>query len=145
MAKIIYTTETGISIIHPTGELSIDQVFQKDVPDEYKSTAHIVEDEVIPSDRTFRNAWQHDIEKDKHFISENLDKAKEIHKEKLRSERKSLLETQDVLFMKALENGIDTSTIVKEKQRLRDITKLVDDIKDTKELRTISCNTGKAE
>lgn len=143
--KIVYTTETGIAIVHPTGELSIDQVFQKDVPDQYKSTAHIVEDEVIPSDRTFRNAWQHDIEKGKHSISENLDKAKEIHKESLRSERKSLLETQDVLFMKALEAGINTKDITEEKQRLRDITKLVDDIKDTKELRTISCNTGKAE
>jgi len=55
--KIIYETETGISIIHPTGELSIEEVLNKDVPEQYKSSAHIVEDDAIPSDREFRNAW----------------------------------------------------------------------------------------
>lgn len=143
--KIIYTTETGIAIIHPTGELTIDQVFQKDVPDEYKSTAHIVEDEVIPSDRTFRDAWQLDYnEKDKKLvpaISENLDKAKEIHKEKLRAERKPLLEEQDILFMKALETNSDTKKILEEKQRLRDITELVDKCDNTIDLRKITINS----
>ena len=145
MSKIIYTTETGISIIHPTGELTIDQVFQKDVPDKYKPTAMIVDDEYIPSDRTYRNAWEFtgvDLV-NKTCISENLEKSKEIHKERLRAERKHLLEEQDVLFMKALETNSDTKKILEEKQRLRDITKLVDTVKDTIELRTISCDTGK--
>ena len=52
----------------------------------------------------------------------NLTKAKNITKDRLRVERKSLLEAQDVLFMKAQEAGSDTSAIVTEKQRLRDIT-----------------------
>ena len=51
-----------------------------------------------------------------------LAKAKEITKDRLRVERKPLLEAQDVLFMKAQEAGSDTSAIVTEKQRLRDIT-----------------------
>lgn len=149
MSKIIYTTETGIAIIHPTGELSIDQVFQKDVPEQYKPTAYIVEDEVIPADRTYRNAWEHIALQTigevgiKHSISENLDKAKEIHKEKLRAERKPLLEEQDVLFIKALETNSDTKKILEEKQRLRDITELVDKCDNTIELRKISCSTGK--
>lgn len=145
--KIIYTTETGIAIIHPTGEMPIEQVFQKDVPEQYKATAYIVKDEVIPTDRTYRNAWQHDITENEksisHSISENLDKAKEIHKERLRAERKPLLEEQDVLFMKALETNSDTKKILEEKQRLRDITELVDKCDNTIDLRTISCNTGK--
>ena len=132
-------------MVHPTREIPIEQVFQKDVPDKYKPTAMIVDDEYIPSDRTYRDAWEFtgvDLV-NKTCISENLDKAKEIHKERLRAERKPLLEEQDVLFIKALETNSDTKKILEEKQRLRDITKLVNDIKDTIELRTISCNTGK--
>lgn len=71
------------------------------------------------------------------MITVNLNKAKEITKERLRVERKPLLEAQDVLFMKAQEDGADTTDIVKEKQRLRDITKLADSAKTTDELKTI--------
>ena len=52
----------------------------------------------------------------------NLTKAKNISKDRLRVERIPLLEAQDVAFMKAQEAGSDTSAIVTEKQRLRDIT-----------------------
>ena len=120
--RIIYETETGISIIVPSGELSIEKVFEKDVPEQYKASAKIVEDSEVPADRAFRNAWK--LDKDK--IVEDVGKSKEVQKEKLRAERKALLEEQDVLYMKALENGSDTASIVAEKQRLRDITKKVD-------------------
>jgi hypothetical protein len=59
-------------------------------------------------------------------ITVNIDKAKDITKDRLRAERKSLLEAQDVLFQRALESGDDTTAIVAEKQRLRDITNQVD-------------------
>ena len=55
-------------------------------------------------------------------IAVSLTKAKNITKDRLRVERKPLLEAQDVLFMKAQEAGSDTSAIVTEKNRLRDIT-----------------------
>ena len=55
-------------------------------------------------------------------ISVSLTKAKVITKDKLRADRKPLLEAQDVAFMKAQEAGTSTSAIVTEKQRLRDIT-----------------------
>jgi len=131
--RIIYETETGISIIVPSGELSIEKVFDKDVPEQYKSTAKIVEDSEVPADRTFRNAWKLDHGK----IVEDVSKAKEIHKEKLRAERKPLLEEQDVLYMKALENGNDTKEIVNEKQRLRDITKKVDLCKTINDIKKV--------
>jgi len=56
----------------------------------------------------------------------NLDKAKAITKDRLRQERAPLLTVQDVAFQRALEANADTTAIVAEKQRLRDITQLVD-------------------
>ena len=55
-------------------------------------------------------------------IAVSLTKAKAITKDRLRVDRKPLLEAQDVAFMKAQEAGSDTSAIVTEKNRLRDIT-----------------------
>ena len=70
-------------------------------------------------------------------ITINLDKAKDIKKVKLREERKPLLEAQDVLYMRAQESGSDTTAIVTEKQRLRDITKLADEASSIEELKSI--------
>jgi hypothetical protein len=69
-------------------------------------------------------------------ITVDITKAKVITKDRLRAERKPLLEEQDILFMKAQEAGSDTSAIVTEKQRLRDITKQVDSMTTTNELKT---------
>ena len=60
------------------------------------------------------------------MITINFDKAKAITKERLRAERTPLLQAQDVAFQRATEEGANTATIVAEKQRLRDITKLAD-------------------
>ena len=60
------------------------------------------------------------------MITVDIEKAKELVKEKLRIDRKPLLEAQDALFMKAQESNSDTTAIVAEKQRLRDITNDVD-------------------
>jgi hypothetical protein len=68
-------------------------------------------------------------------ISVDITKAKVITKDKLRVERKPLLEAQDVAFMKALEAGTSTSAIVAEKQRLRDITNAVDSMTTTNQLK----------
>ena len=59
-------------------------------------------------------------------ITINFTKAQALTKERLRIERAPLLAAQDVLFQRALETGKDATAIVKEKQRLRDVTKLVD-------------------
>jgi hypothetical protein len=59
------------------------------------------------------------------MIKINLDKAKEIQKDKLREARKPLLEKLDVDFVKALELGGDTASIAAQKQALRDVTNIV--------------------
>lgn len=62
MKRIIYPNENGgVSIIVPSPEYletnTIESLAEKDVPPgvEYK----IVEESEIPSDRTFRNAWEY--------------------------------------------------------------------------------------
>jgi len=68
-------------------------------------------------------------------ITVDITKAKVITKDRLRAERKPLLEAQDILFMKAQEAGTSTSAIVTEKNRLRDITKQVDTMTTTTQLK----------
>ena len=71
-----------------------------------------------PSDIHFRNAWTLSGT----VISEDMTTAKTIFKNKIREVRKPLLEAQDVLFMKAMEDGDSTeqSTIATKKKELRD-------------------------
>jgi hypothetical protein len=71
------------------------------------------------------------------MITINLDKAKAITKNRLRAERIPLLQAQDVAFQRALESNTDTTTIVAEKQRLRDITTLADQATTLDELKAI--------
>ena len=61
-------------------------------------------------------------------IGINLNKAKDIQKERMRMVRKSLLETEDITYMRAIEVGdADAQTVsATRKQALRDVTQLVD-------------------
>lgn len=124
MKRILYSTEDGgVAVLIPTPEYlethTIEELAAKDVPPGV--AWQIVETDTIPSDRAFRNAWcLHDG-----ALHHDQDKCCEITKDRLRAERKPLLEAQDVLYMRAQEAGQDTTAIVAEKQRLRDVTKLV--------------------
>lgn len=73
-------------------------------------------------------------------ITINLNKAREITKNRLRYEREPLFQELDVKYQRALEANADTTSIVAEKQRLRDITKLADQANSPDELKAISCN-----
>ena len=70
----------------------------------------------VPSNRDFRGAWSLSGS----VISEDMTKAKEIFKDKIREVRKPLLEAKDVELMKALEAGSDTTAIATAKDALRD-------------------------
>ena len=71
-------------------------------------------------------------------INVDITKAKVITKDRLRVERKPLLEAQDVAFQRALESGSETTAIVTEKQRLRDITNAIDAMTTTDQLKAAS-------
>ena len=58
----------------------------------------------VPSDRLFRDAWSLSGT----VITEDLTAARAIFKDKIREVRKPLLEAQDALYMRALEDS-DTS------------------------------------
>lgn len=136
MTKVIVfrNDNGGVAVCIPTGELPIDTVLGRDVPQ--GRDARIVDSSDLPEDdNDFFDAWEMDAKS----VTVNLDKAKEIQKDRLRAERAPLLAAQDVLFQRALETGVDTSAIVAEKQRLRDITSKADTCKTTAELRALNC------
>ena len=72
----------------------------------------------VPSDRHFREAWTLNGK----VISEDMTKAKEIFKDKIREVRAPLLDAEDVLYMKDLEaDDADAKTAsVTKKKALRD-------------------------
>jgi hypothetical protein len=71
-----------------------------------------------PSNRYFRDAWS--LSGD--VITEDLDVAKEIFKDKIREVRKPLLEAEDVAYIKALEDDDATAKAISKakKDNLRD-------------------------
>ena len=112
MSKIIYTNSDGtVSIINPTGDVN-DAI--KDVPSGL--SYEIVEDSVIPTDRTFRNAWKQNNK----TIETDIAKAREIHKNNIRNARTPKFAELDIEFQKALETSSSTTDIVSKKQTLRD-------------------------
>jgi len=129
---IVYTNEEGrVTVCYPTGVLPIEEVQAKDTP----AGSVIVEFDSLPNEhKEFFNAW----ELNDTTVTVNLTKAKEITKGWLRAEREPLLAAQDVAFQRALETGADTTAIVAEKQRLRDITQLADQATTLDELKAIT-------
>ena len=114
---IIHSTENGnVAVTIPTGEISIEAVLAKDCP----KGALIVEQSSLPQGvgAEFYDAWELADGK----VTVSLAKATEITKKRLRAEREPLLQAQDVAFQRAQESGADTTAIVAEKNRLRDIT-----------------------
>ena len=112
MSRIIYTNSDGtVSIVNPVGNVN-DAI--KAVPSGL--SYEIVEDSVIPTDRSFRNAWKQNSK----TIETDMTKAKEIHKINIRLARKDKLAELDIEFQKALETSASTTDIVSKKQALRD-------------------------
>jgi hypothetical protein len=113
---IIFTNDNGgVSVCIPTGELPIEAVKEKDTP---KGSIIVNQSDLPNQYNDFFNAW----ELADGVVTVSLAKATEITKKRLRAEREPLLQAQDVAFQRAQESGADTTAIVAEKQRLRDIT-----------------------
>mgnify|MGYP003138055545 CR=1 FL=1 len=69
-------------------------------------------------------------------LSYNMNIARDIHKENIRSAREPLLAKLDVDYQRALETSADTKEIVAKKQALRDAPNVSDitDASDVKDL-----------
>ena len=113
MSKIIFTQSDGIvAVINPISGDANDAI--KDVPSGF--AYEIVDDSVIPTDRSFRDAWVQDSK----TIKTDMSKAREIHKKNIRNARTPKLAELDIEFQKALETSSSTTDIVSKKQALRD-------------------------
>ena len=112
--KIIYQNKEGsISIIHPTGELSIEEVAAKDVPEGV--AYEIVEDDAIPADRFFRNAWVANGA----AVEVDLDQAKSIGHDIRRTQRAEEFAPFDNIIAKQIP-GLDASEAEASRQAIRD-------------------------
>ncbi len=72
------------------------------------------------------------------IITIDLPRAKEITKDRLRVERKPLLEALDIEVMKNITDAVKLVEIEAEKQRLRDITNVVDGLSTVEQLKAVS-------
>lgn len=130
MAQVVVTSNVdgGVGVAYPTGEVPVEKIAAM-------INGYVVDNSTLPQNHDFFNAW----EQTRGVVTVNLAKAKEITKTRLRQERIPLLAAQDVAFQRAQETGADTSAIVAEKQRLRDITNLADACTTLEQLRALSC------
>jgi hypothetical protein len=93
---IFQNAEGGVSVIIPTGELPIEEVAAKDVPEGV--AYEIVEDDAIPADRFFRNAWVASGA----TVDVDLDKAKDIGHDIRRIKREAEFAPFDAIIMKQI-------------------------------------------
>lgn len=113
--KIIYTRpDGGVSVVTPC--TTIEEAWAKLPPEAINP--EVVEDSVIPVDRTFRNAWKAEGKS----VSHDMEKCREIHRDRIREAREPVLAQLDVEFIKALESAdaVLQAQVVSQKQVLRD-------------------------
>jgi hypothetical protein len=113
MKRIIYqNSEGGVSVIIPTGELPIEEVAAKDVPEGV--AYEIVEDDAIPADRFFRNAWVANGA----AVDVDLSKAKDIGHDIRRTLRTEEFKPYDEVIMKQIP-GADAVAAEEARQQVR--------------------------
>lgn len=98
MSKIVYfdPDENNLAVVHPTGEVPIDELVKTVVPDGV--SYEIVPDDAIPSDRTFRDAWVSTGS----TITEDLTKSKEIGHDYRRAKRAEEFAPHDDVIAKQI-------------------------------------------
>lgn len=79
----------------------------------------IIQENEIPKDRAFRNAW-----KDDGGITVDMEKARELHRQNMRIERAPVLAALDIEYQRADESRsrVEKDVIAEKKQALRDVT-----------------------
>jgi hypothetical protein len=113
-SRIIFQNESGgVSVIIPTGELPIEGVAAKDVPEGV--AYEIVEDDAIPSDRFFRNAWVANGA----AVDVDLDKAKDIGHDIRRAQREAEFAPLDAVIAKQIP-GTSATEAEAGRQAIRD-------------------------
>jgi len=113
MRKILFTnTDGSVSVIHPVrntiGEtLTTDAEIEQRAWDKLPVDAInpvFVDESAIPTDRTFRNAWEHSG----NSVTQNITKAKTIAHDKRREARSAEFAPHDEVIMKQIP-GVDAT------------------------------------
>ena len=102
------------SVMAPAGGKTVEFCVANYLPEgitDYK----IVEDSVLPTDRTFRNAWR----KDGETVKEDLTESKKLAHEKRRYDRTKEFKPYDDIVMKQIP-GSDTEAAEAERVKIRD-------------------------
>ena len=134
MAKFaIELADGGVSIMEPVGDVTPEECVAKWLPEDQDAVVSIVliDDAAIPTDRTFRAAWNANGKS----IETDMAKAKDIQQARIRRERDKLLKAEDAVWTIAFSRGLtaEAATIEARRQILRDIPQTVDaDIKQAK-------------
>lgn len=130
MKAIVYTSENGNAAVAglaaDISEAAALAALQKEHPD-----AKLMDAVDLPKDQDFFDAWVLTDE----GVRVSMDKARELAKQKIRRIRQPMLAELDVAFQRALETSSDTSSIVVQKQKLRDATSLTDGTQTVDDLR----------
>lgn len=112
----------GIVIPAPDSGLTTEQVVAQAVP--LGAPYRFVEDDVIPTDRTYRDAWA--IDPSTGGVHHEMTKAREIHRNRMRWARTPLMADLDTRYLRADELGAagnaTKAAISVQKQILRDVT-----------------------
>ena len=129
MKKIIYTrTDGGVSVVGP----ALDNQLATETEAEFMAriqalvvpgdaiNPQVVDESVIPVDRTFRNA----LRQNGSLLMHDMPKCRDIWRGKLRELRRPKMEALDTAYMQADERGdtVEKARIAAEKQQLRDVT-----------------------
>lgn len=79
-----------------------------------------VSEDAIPKDRAFRNAWKANGNR----IEHDMEKCREIHRNKMRAARKPKLEALDTQYMLAdeMSDALKKQQVAAKKKELRDVT-----------------------
>lgn len=115
---ITYQTPEGLAVVYPTGEIPLEEVIAREVPE---GVSHaVINSEELP-DRYFREAWEYHGPTG---AKVNIEKAKEVQRNVWRRMREKKFAVLDLEVMKAVERGDAKrrNALADKKQALRDVT-----------------------
>jgi len=136
---LIQMNDDTVEIMQTVGTATVEQCIAKwHVSKQSRILSHAsIDSSMIPTDRTFRNAWSWNGTE----IVHNMPKCREIHRAKLRELRRPLFAENDLAIRDAQIDGdsVKLSAAVARRNALRDVTAdpRIDAAQTPEELKTI--------
>ena len=127
--RIVYTRpDGGVSIVIPVKTFDPEKLSErKDIP-KGATDIRLCDAKDIPTDRTYRDAWERDTSRRSAVVKTNMPKARKLHMDKIRRMRDAELEKLDKDWMRALGQGDtpEANDIEDRRQNLRNIPQTFD-------------------